>query len=303
MMRVTFLGTSAAQPTLSRNLSGISVRREHEHLLFDCGEGSQRQMMRYGTGFAVDRIFFTHFHGDHFLGLLGFLRTLNMQGRVEPLNLYGPSPAASLLDRAVRLGFDPQSFEILVHELKGGDEVAVHGGHVTAIPVEHRIPAFGYLLREAERPGEFHPEKAIALGVSEGPLFGELQRGVAVVVGGREIHPDEVLGPSRPGRSLVVSGDTRPCASLETAARSVDVLIHEATFVDAEHVRALETQHCTAREASALAARAGARRLLLTHFSSRYDDGMATLLAEAREEFAGVELAYDGLTFDVPLPG
>src|SRR5580700_3508432 len=148
MMRVTFLGTSAAQPTLARNLSGISVRREHEHVLFDCGEGSQRQMMRYGTGFAVERIFFTHFHGDHYLGLLGFLRTLNMQGRVEPLDLYGPSPAASLLDRAVHLGFDPQSFEIVVHELRAGEEVALRGGRVIAIPVEHRIPAFGYVLRE-----------------------------------------------------------------------------------------------------------------------------------------------------------
>jgi len=303
MMRVTFLGTSAAQPTLSRNLSGISVRREHEHLLFDCGEGSQRQMMRYGTGFAVDRIFFTHFHGDHYLGLLGFIRTLNMQGRVEPLNLYGPSPAASLLDRAIRLGFDPQSFEILVHELKGGDEVALRGASVTAVPVEHRIPAFGYVLREAERPGEFHPEKAVALGVPEGPLFGELQRGVAVITGGRRIGPDEVLGPSRRGRSLVVSGDTRPCEALEQASRAVDVLIHESTFVDADQARALETLHSTAREAAALAARAGARRLLLTHFSSRYEDGMPSLLAEAREEFAGVELAYDGLTFDVPLPG
>ncbi len=302
MLRVTFLGTSAAQPTLSRNLSGISVRREHEHLLFDCGEGSQRQMMRYGTGFAVDRIFFTHFHGDHYLGLLGFLRTLNMQGRTEPLNLYGPPPAASFLDRAIRLGFDPQSFEILVHELRGGDEVALRGASVAAVPVEHRIPALGYVLREADRPGEFHPEKAIALGVPEGPLFGELQRGVAVIVGGRSIGPDEVLGPSRRGRSLAVSGDTRPCQALERASHSVDVLIHEATFVDADHARALETQHSTAREASALAARAGARRLLLTHFSSRYEDGMSGLLAEAREEFAGVELAYDGLTFDVPLP-
>jgi ribonuclease Z len=302
MMRVTFLGTSAAQPTLSRNLSGISVRREHEHLLFDCGEGSQRQMMRYGTGFAVDRIFFTHFHGDHFLGLLGFLRTLNMQGRVEPLHLYGPSPAASLLDRAVHLGFDPQSFEILVHELAGGAEVVLPGASVTAVPVEHRIPALGYVLREADRPGEFHPEKAVALGVPEGPLFGELQRGAAVVVGGRRIGPDEVLGPSRRGRSFVVSGDTRPCEALERASRAVDVLIHEATFIDADQPRALETNHSTAREAAALAARAGVRRLLLTHFSSRYEDGMSGLLAEARAEFAGVELAYDGLTFDVPLP-
>jgi ribonuclease Z len=259
-------------------------------------------MMRYGTGFAVDRIFFTHFHGDHYLGLLGFLRTLNMQGRVEPLNLYGPSPAVSLLDRAIHLGFDPQSFEIVVHELKADEEVALRGGRVIAVPVAHRIPAFGYVLREDDRPGEFHPEKANALGVPEGPLFGELQRGSAVVVGGRQIEPGEVLGTPRPGRSLVVSGDTRPCASLEQASRAADVLIHEATFGDADLPRALETQHCTAREAAALAARAGVRRLVLTHFSSRYDDGMSALLAEARQEFAGTELAHDGLTFDVPLP-
>jgi ribonuclease Z len=278
------------------------VRRERDHLLFDCGEGSQRQMMRYGTGFAVDRIFFTHFHGDHYLGLMGFLRTLNMQGRVEPMHLYGPSPAASLLDRAIHLGFDPQSFEVLVHELKAGDEVALPGGFVTAIPVEHRVPAFGYLLRESSRPGEFHPDKAAALGVPPGPLFGELQRGMPVIVGGRQITPDEVLGPSRPGRSMVVSGDTRPCQALETASKGVNLLIHESTFVEADRPRALETQHCTAKEAAALAARAGVSRLLLTHFSSRYDDGMATLLAEAREVFAGAELAHDGLTFDISLP-
>ena len=306
MLRLTFLGTSAAQPTLARNLSGLSVRRGHDHLLFDCGEGSQRQMMRYGTGFDVDHIFFTHFHGDHYLGLLGFLRTLNMQGRAAPLHLYGPAPARSFLDRAVHLGFDPQAFQIHLHELSAGDSVSLGDGTVTAIQADHGLPALGYLLREPVRPGEFHPDKAQALGVPAGPLFGALQRGEVVTVAGKAILPGEVLGPPRPGRSLLVSGDTRPCAAIEAAAAGVDCLVHEATFADGERPRAIETHHSTAREAAALAARAGVRRLILTHFSSRYEEGpnggLSGLWAEARQEFPRTELAHDGLSLELALP-
>lgn len=301
MFRLTFLGTSAAQPTLARNLSGLSVRRDGEHLLFDCGEGSQRQLMRYGTGFAIDRIFFTHFHGDHYLGLLGFLRTLNMQGREQTLHLYGPAPAQSFLHRAVHLGFEPQSFKVEIHELSGGEQVALAGATLTAVPVEHGLPALGYVLREADRPGAFHPDRALALGVPGGPLFGALQRGESVEVAGRQVTADQVLGPPRPGRSLCLSGDTRPCRALASAAIGVDLLVHEATFADEEQARALETRHCTAREAGALAREAGVRRLILTHFSSRYEERLTALLAEARAEFPKAEAAHDGLTLELAL--
>lgn len=199
MFRLTFLGTSAAQPTLARGLSGLSLRRDNEHVLFDCGEGSQRQMMRFGTGFAVDHIFFTHFHGDHYLGLLGFIRTLNMQGRAEPLHLYGPAQGKSLLDRAVHLGFEPHAFEVVIHELREGEKVPLREATLTAVAVNHGLPALGFRLEENVRPGEFHRETALKLGIPEGPLFGALQHGETVKVGDRTIAPAEVLGPERPG--------------------------------------------------------------------------------------------------------
>ncbi len=304
MLRITFLGTSAAQPTLARSLSGLALRREGELLLFDCGEGSQRQMMRYGTGFAVDAVFFTHFHADHYLGLLGFLRTLSMQGREAPLHLYGPAPAGRLLDQAIHLGLDHYSFEVPIHELRGGEVIQRTGYAVQALPVEHGLPALGFALVEDERPGEFQLDRARALGIPEGPLFGKLQHGGAVALpDGRTIAPHQVLGPPRRGRKVVVSGDTRPCDAVARAAQGADLLVHEATFAEGERARALETRHSTAREAARLAREAGVRRLVLTHFSSRYEDDLGDLAREAREELPGVQLAQDGLTIEVPLPG
>lgn len=303
MFRLTFLGTSAAQPTLARNLSGLALRREGELLLFDCGEGSQRQMMRFGTGFAVEAVFFTHFHADHYLGLLGFLRTLSMQGREAELQLFGPAPAAALLEKALHLGYDRHSFPIKIRELRGGDVVERAGYRVETVEVTHAIPAVGYALVEAARPGEFQLEQARALGVPPGPLFGRLQHGEAVQLpDGRTVEPTQVLGPPRRGRRFVLSGDTRPCAALERAAQGADLLIHEATFADADRQRALETGHSTAREAGQLARRAGVRRLLLTHFSSRYEDDLSRLAREAREEYPQAQLAHDGLTLELPLP-
>ncbi len=303
MLRLTFLGTSAAQPTLARNLSGLAVRREGELLLFDCGEGSQRQMMRYGTGFAVEAIFFTHFHADHYLGVLGFLRTLSMQGRENALHLFGPAPASALLEKAIHLGYDRHSFPVRIHQLEGGDIVRRAGYQVEAIAVEHAIPAVGYALVEDPRPGEFQLSQAQALGVPPGPLYGRLQHGEAVTLpDGRSVQPAQVLGPVRRGRRFVVSGDTRPCEALERAAQDADLLVHEATFADEDRPRALETGHSTAREAAQLAKRARARRLVLTHFSSRYEDDLSQLLREAREELPETQAAHDGLTLELPLP-
>jgi ribonuclease Z len=303
MLRLTFLGTSAAQPTLQRNLSAIAVRRARELLLFDCGEGTQRQMMRYATGFAVDAIFFTHFHADHYLGLLGFLRTLHMQGREAPLALFGPAPARALLDRALHLGFDQYLFPITITELEGGALVDLDAAVVEAVPVDHGMPALGYCLREAARPGAFHPQRAAEIGVPEGPLFGKLQHGESVTLeSGRRVEPHEVLGPPRPGRKLVLSGDTRPCDAIRRAAQGADLLVHEATFEERDLPRAKETRHSTAREAAELARSAGVRRLALTHFSSRYEERLQQLGDEARAEFPTVELAYDGLTIEIPLP-
>ncbi len=303
LLRLTFLGTSAAQPTLHRNLSGLAVKAHADLLLFDCGEGSQRQMVRYGTGFTVDAVFFTHFHADHYLGIIGFLRTLGMTGRSEPIHLYGPPSAKRVLHQAVHLGVESMAYPVEIHELKDGDVVQRNGYAVHAVGVDHRIHALAYALVENDRPGRFNLDMARALGVPEGPSFGKLQRGEPVTLAdGRTVKPDEVLGAPRPGRRLVISGDTRPCSAVVKAAQDADLLIHESTFSDDEQERAEQTHHSTAREAARVAREAGARRLVLTHLSSRHDTDPSKLLAQAREEYKGpVEVAFDGLTLELPL--
>ncbi|MBI5547791.1 MAG: ribonuclease Z, partial [Deltaproteobacteria bacterium] len=269
-------------------------------MLFDCGEGTQRQMMRFGTGFDVKDVFFTHLHADHFLGIIGFVRTLWMADRIDPMRLYGPKPAGRVLSQALGLGLQGARFPIEIHELSGGDVVKRDGYEVHAFKVDHRINALGFALIEPDRPGRFNLEQARALGIPEGPLFGKLQRGQAVTLpDGRVIEPSQVVGAARPGRKVVISGDTRPCTSTREAATGADLLIHEATFGDEEMERALETSHCTAREAGRLAREAGVRRLVLTHVSSRYDLDVSPLLKQARDEYPLVEYAKDGWAVDV----
>jgi ribonuclease Z len=304
MLRLTFLGTSAAQPTIHRNLSGLAVRRERELYLVDCGEGTQRQMIRFGTGFDVDAIFFTHFHADHYLGAIGFLRTLSMLGRAAPLDVYGPRPARRLLDVMLFTGTEKLSFEVRIHEVEPGKAVRRDGCQAVPFATDHRTPSVGWALREDERPGRFHPEKAEALGVPEGPLFGELQHGRTVTLpDGRAIRPDEVVEAARRGRKVVVTGDTRPCAGTVEAARGADLLVHDSTFGDPERARAQETMHSTAREAARVAREAGVSRLVLTHLSTRYDREFAPLVEQAREEYPGaLDVASDGMIIEVPLP-
>ena len=304
MLRLTFLGTSAAQPTIHRNLTSLAVRRERELFLVDCGEGTQRQMIRFGTGFDVDAIFFTHFHADHYLGAIGFLRTLSMQGRSAPLDLYGPRPARRLLDVMLFTGAERMAYDVRIHEVVPGDAVRRDGCTLRAYRSDHRIASVGWVLEEDDRPGLFHPERAAAAGVPKGPLFGQLQRGEPVALeDGRVVRPDEVVEPRRRGRKLVFTGDTRPCASTVAAARGADVLVHDCTFGDPEQDRAEETLHSTAREAGRVAREADVGRLVLTHLSTRYDREWAPLIEQARAEWAGpLDVASDGMVLEVPLP-
>jgi ribonuclease Z len=304
MLRLTFLGTSAAQPTIGRSLSSIAIRRERELFLVDCGEGTQRQMIRYGTGFDVAAICFTHLHLDHWLGVVGFLRTLSMAGRPEPLDLYGPRGLARIVERYVAGGIEQLSFDLRVQEVAAGEKIRRDGCDLVPFATRHGIPSVGWALVEDGRPGRFHPERAAALGVEEGPMFGALQRGKPVTLpDGRVIRPEEVVDPPRAGRRVIVTGDTRPCPTTVDAARGADLLVHEATFGDPEAERALETDHSTAREAGRIAREAGVGRLILTHLSTRYDREPEPLLAQAREEFGEVSVAHDGLTVEVPLAG
>jgi ribonuclease Z len=302
MLSVTFLGTSAARPTVERNVSALALQREGETLLFDCGEGTQRQMMRYGVSFALSEIFFTHFHADHFLGMIGLVRTLGLQGRAEPLRLYGPRGAKQVLNNALLLGVEKVPFGVEIQEVKPGAVIGERQGFsIAAFATDHGAGSIGYALVEAERYGKFDPAKARALEIPEGPLWGKLQRGEAVeLADGRTLTADSVVGPRRPGRKVVITGDTAPCASVVDAAAGADLLVHEATFGEEEKDRAKETFHSTAREAAQVAKAAKVRKLVLTHLSARYSISAEELVKEAREVFADVAAAKDGLVVDVP---
>jgi ribonuclease Z len=301
MLSVTFLGTGAACPTVDRNVAGLAVQREGETILFDCGEGTQRQMMRYGVSFAFREIFFSHYHADHILGVTGLLRTMGLQDRTAPVTLYGPKGAARVLGAAVALGIERSRFPIDIVEVKPGDRLARDAYALEVFPTEHRADTIGWALVEHQRLGRFDPARAIALGVPEGPLWGKIHKGESVrLPDGRTVTPSELVGPPRPGRRVVYSGDTRPCATLIEAARGADLLVHEATFSDEEGERAVETGHSTASEAAAVAREAGVRRLVLTHISPRYTREAPELLAEAQAIFPAVAIARDGMTVDVP---
>jgi ribonuclease Z len=306
MLTVTFLGTSAARPTVERNVSGLAIHREGETLLFECGEGTQRQMMRYGVSFALAEIFFTHFHADHFLGVIGLIRTLGLQGRPEPLFLYGPKGAKQVLSTALQLGVERVPFPVEIHEVKAGDTVTGpitrDGYDICAFPTEHGGgPSLGYVLKEHERRGRFDVDKARSLGIPEGPLWGKLTKGESVGLSdGRTVGPTDVVGPARPGRVVAFTGDTRPCAATVDAARGADLLIHEATFGEEERARARDTGHSTAKEAAQIALAANAKRLLLSHVSARYSLSADELVREARDVFPNTSVAKDGLAVDVP---
>lgn len=301
-LSLRFLGTSASRPTVERNVSSIALIREGETLMFDCGEGTQRQMMRYGITFALSDIFFTHMHADHMLGVIGLLRTLALQGRTEPMNLYGPPGSDKLLWRAITLGTEKQHFEIKVIELTPETPVKRQGYSILPFAVEHgdRM-AIGYHISEETRLGRFNPAKANEMGIPEGPLWGKIHKGEAVTLpDGRTIEPSELVGPTRPGRRVVLTGDSRPSEGTVAAAMGADVLVHEATFATEEAPRALETGHSTAREAAEVAVKAGVKKLVLTHVSARYSRDTSELEREARELFPATIIARDGLELDIP---
>jgi ribonuclease Z len=289
-----FAGTAGSVPTARRGLPAVLVRRGGDRLLFDCGEGTQRQLLR-SVGLAdVHDVFLTHLHVDHWLGILGMVKTFALRDREVPLELHGPPGTVELMDAMRRvIGRLPYPFH--VSDLESGDAVERDGYEVGAFAVRHRGgAALGYALSEPPRPGRFDDARAQALGVSFGPDFGRLQRGETV----NGVAPEDVIGPQRPGRRVVLSGDTAPCEAVRMAAVGADVLVHEATFTDDELDRAMQTGHSTARQAAEIAAECDVRMLALTHVSTRYTG--REVRQEARAVFPRTELPRDFDTIEVP---
>lgn len=292
-LSVFFAGTAGSIPTARRGLPAVLVRRGGERLLFDCGEGTQRQLVR-SVGLAeLDAVYLTHFHADHWLGLPGLLKTFDLRGREHPLTIHGPPGLRDLVAIAMRAAGQVR-FDLRLVELEPGQVVQGDGYRIAPVPVAHRGTAYAYVLFEDQRPGHFDPEAAAKLGVHPGPDFGRLQRGEMV----DGVAPEQVMGPPRPGRKLVLSGDTRPCEPLAVAAYQADLLIHEATFADSETERAGQTGHSTAAQAAEVAQRAEVKLLALVHLSTRYP--VSVVREEAQARFPNAVLPRDFDTIEIP---
>ncbi|HEX4035280.1 MAG TPA: ribonuclease Z [Solirubrobacteraceae bacterium] len=293
-LSVMFAGTAGSVPSARRGMPALLVRRGAERILIDCGEGTQRQLLQAGGLSDITDVFITHLHVDHWLGLPGMLQTFSLRDRERPLTIHGPDGLDELM-RSIRRVYGRLTFPVEVVELEAGDAVRRDDLEIQAINVRHRVLAYGYVLAEDARPGRFDAELAESLGVTPGPDFGRLQRG-EVVAG---VRPDQVIGPAREGRKVVVSGDTAPCETLAIAAHGADLLVHEATFGEEDAERARLTGHSTAAQAARIAADAEVRLLALTHISARYAG--RELRDEARAIFPATELPRDYDTIEIPL--
>jgi ribonuclease Z len=296
---IVFLGTSASVPTPARAPAALLIRRGGERLLFDCAEGTQRQLMRSVLGLPeLEEVFLTHFHADHTLGLPGMLKTFSLRQRELPLTIYGP-PGLRDLYRSLDRLIGRLSYPVELEEVRGGEALEREGYRILGIPVHHGVSALGYALVEDERPGEFDPSGADALGIPFGPERGLLQRGESVTLAdGRVVTPDAVVGAPRPGRRIVITGDTAPVDTVRILSEDADVLVHEATFTEEEGARAADTLHSTARQAAEIARDARVRLLALTHVSPRYVG--SDLAAEAQAVFAATVVPRDFDVIEVP---
>jgi ribonuclease Z len=292
---VLFVGTAGSAPSARRGLPATLVRRGGDRLLFDCGEGTQRQLVRSTGLVELEEVFITHFHADHVLGLPGMLKTFGLRQRERPLTVYGPRGLRGLF-RTLQPIVGRLPFEVGLVELEPNDELDRDGYRIAAYATDHGVAAVGYALVEDGRPGVFDPERAKQLGVKPGPDFGRLQEGETV----NGVTPDQVMGEPRRGRRIVLAGDTAPCEMTRLVAFEADLLIHEATFLDEEADRAAETRHSTARQAAELAAAANVTMLALTHISPRYRG--KEVRDEARAAFDNTVVPRDFDRIEIPFP-
>jgi ribonuclease Z len=303
VMRLTFLGTGGGIPSISRSLPSIAVTCSGELILFDCGEGAQRQMMKAGTGFKQRlTVLLTHLHGDHIFGLPGLIYTLSMLDRRHPLRIIGPRGTRDFVEALLSIRFGKLSYEIEVREIDGGMAYESRDFVVEATDASHTVKSLAYRLRERDRPGRMKVEILEKLGVPRGPLWGKLQHGEPIEFSGRRIKPEEVVGSPRRGRIIVYTGDTRPSDEVAEFSRGADILIHDATFGSEFEEDAARQGHSTARQAAEIALRAGVERLYLFHISPRYEGNEEKLLMEARQVFPSTYLAEDLLSVEVPFP-
>jgi ribonuclease Z len=288
-MQVILLGTGAALPTPERWTSGTAVLYEGEMLLFDCGEGTQLQLRKAGLRHGrLSRIFITHMHGDHVIGIMGLLMTMELSGRERPIELYGPAALADYVATSAQLLRTGFRYPIIFHEATPGTICQTETYVVECLPLNHRIPTYGYALQEREKPGTFDVARAEALGIPMGPLYGRLQKGEPVTLpDGRTVHSHDVLGPPKRGRRLGYCLDTRPCPEAALLARDADLLLYDSTLAAGAEAEAAEKGHSTSRQAAVLAKEAGVKRLVLTHISARYTN--------PRELLVGLEGLHDDI--------
>jgi len=302
-LRVIFLGTAGSIPTPKRSLPAIVIRRKDELLIFDCGEGIQRQMIQAGVGFhRKTKVFITHLHGDHVLGLPGLLQTMSLLDRERKLEIYGPPGIEAFVNAIQQTVQFNLTFPLEILEVEDANIVCKEKEYeVHAVWADHVVPSLAYALIEKPRPGRFNPEKAKALGIPEGPLWSKLQHGSAVKLpNGRVVKSEEVVGPPRPGRKVVYSGDTRPTENVAELAQKADLLIHDGTLDDELTDKAYEDGHSTSSQAAEIANKAKVKWLIQTHISARYKNANV-LLEQARKIFAKTDIAEDFMKIDLPL--
>lgn len=298
-MKLVFLGTSAAQPTPERGLTCICLEREGEILMFDAGEGAQISYLKSGLGWNKKmKIFVTHLHGDHCIGILGLLQTMTLQNRTQPIEIYGPDGIEEFIAANIKVLNFGLSFPVMITSIREEIVVDEKSYIIRACEADHSITSYSYLFEEKDRPGKFFPEKAKKIGVPEGELWHKLQLGKEVQVGNRTVMPSEVLGEKRSGKKIGISGDTRPTKKLEEFFRDCDYLSFDSTFLSELQEKAVETHHSTAKEAALLAKNANVSNLILTHFSARYSDE-SVLLEEAKKIHSSVIAAKDLLEIEI----
>ena len=297
-MEIIFLGTSSAVPTLERNHPSIALRAFAEVMLFDCGEGTQRQLIEAKISpMKITKIFISHFHGDHILGLGGLIQSLGFRGREKDLDIYGPKGLHKIINAISSFGYFQKNYNLNIHEIQDGTIIETEDYVVECAKVEHNIPSYAFSIREKKKP-LFLREKAEELGIPPGPLYGKLHNGEEVEFEGRIIKPEQVLGEAKKGKKISYSGDTRPCEEMIRLARDSDILIHESTYEAEDHQRAVDNAHSTSVEAAEIAREANVNELVLTHISTRYTSD-ENILSEAQKVFKNTKVARDYMKIDL----